>query len=370
MIPRPPGTYGLWPEVEYYSVGWPDSDEDKARALAEAWREAGRQFTAAADYDVKPVDAYWVDDPGRAFAQRIRANLDGALTRTDEMTSLANRVDHFADVVIGVKSAIRDLILDNLERYGATRHLGPEDRVDARTSFVLRLAADVDRLTAQGVEQIGGVPLPPDPSTEPPPPPEPGLLDNALTLAGDVVDQGVAFGYALGQRSEAAAGLVLGTGAVVVGGGVALGGGGLAVTGIGAVPGAAVAAGGVALAGTGAVTIAASWEALMLEARTQGGDPVIRNQGLAGGTHPKTGVPFNKDGFPDFTNYKHPNVPDVRIALTGNRRADEAAANAAAGLPKTPTGYTWHHHEDVGLMQLVQSGPHLKTGHTGGYSLR
>lgn len=36
---------------------------------------------------------------------------------------------------------------------------------------------------------------------------------------------------------------------------------------------------------------------------------------------------------------------------------------------KTPRGYTWHHHEKRGRMELVNSWEHAKTGHTGGKSI-
>ncbi|WP_437953973.1 HNH endonuclease [Sorangium sp. So ce296] len=93
----------------------------------------------------------------------------------------------------------------------------------------------------------------------------------------------------------------------------------------------------------------------------------IRNVHLAGKTHPKTGVPFDKSGYPDFSSYRHPNVADVRIELSGSRSTDFARANAAAGLKETPVGYTWHHHQDKGLMQLVEANVHKYTGHTGGF---
>ena len=65
-----------------------------------------------------------------------------------------------------------------------------------------------------------------------------------------------------------------------------------------------------------------------------------RNSHLAGGVHPKTGVPFDKDGYPDFSAWRHPNVSDVWITLSGNRSTDFRLANEAAGLPSTPSGYT------------------------------
>lgn len=95
----------------------------------------------------------------------------------------------------------------------------------------------------------------------------------------------------------------------------------------------------------------------------------IRNQHLAGQTHPKTGVPFDDAGFPNFSTWRHPDVPDVRIQLSGNRSTDFARADAAAGITgQRPVGYTWHHHQDSGLMQLVDSRIHSQTGHTGGFS--
>ncbi|XXY22128.1 RHS repeat-associated core domain-containing protein [Sorangium sp. So ce216] len=98
-----------------------------------------------------------------------------------------------------------------------------------------------------------------------------------------------------------------------------------------------------------------------------GGVGPTRNAHVAGKTHPKTGVPFDKSGYPDFSAHRHPNVPDVRIELSGSRSADFARANAAAGLKETPAGYTWHHHQDKGLMQLIDTDVHKFTGHTGGF---
>ncbi|MEU9856258.1 SpvB/TcaC N-terminal domain-containing protein [Streptomyces sp. NPDC047974] len=98
-----------------------------------------------------------------------------------------------------------------------------------------------------------------------------------------------------------------------------------------------------------------------------GGIPQVRNGKLAGGVHPVTGVPFDTQGFPDFSAWRHPQVADVRIQLTGDRKKDFALANKASGLRGTPEGWTWHHHQDSGLMQLVDRDIHAETGHTGGF---
>ena len=93
---------------------------------------------------------------------------------------------------------------------------------------------------------------------------------------------------------------------------------------------------------------------------------IVRNAHLAGKNHPVTGIPFDKNGFPDFSSVK---TADVNIKPTGKRRSDDKAANAEAGLEKTPENYTWHHHQDNGRMQLVPRDIHTKTGHTGGFSI-
>jgi RHS repeat-associated protein len=95
-----------------------------------------------------------------------------------------------------------------------------------------------------------------------------------------------------------------------------------------------------------------------------------RNGHLAGDIHPVTGVPFDSNGFPDFSSYLYPDgTNDVKINPTSNRNLDFDAANLAAGYDETPKGYTWHHHQDRGRMQLVETDVHVKTGHTGGFSI-
>lgn len=38
-------------------------------------------------------------------------------------------------------------------------------------------------------------------------------------------------------------------------------------------------------------------------------------------------------------------------------------------LGDIPDGFTWHHNEEVGKMQLVDTVTHNKTGHTGGRNI-
>jgi RHS repeat-associated protein len=90
----------------------------------------------------------------------------------------------------------------------------------------------------------------------------------------------------------------------------------------------------------------------------------LRNSHLAGSAHPKTGVPFDKAGYPDFSGVAK---AEVKITQTQSRAGDFRAANEAAGFKNTPEGYTWHHHQDGRTMQLVPRDIHSRTGHTGGF---
>ncbi|MBK9259822.1 MAG: HNH endonuclease [Polyangiaceae bacterium] len=98
-----------------------------------------------------------------------------------------------------------------------------------------------------------------------------------------------------------------------------------------------------------------------------GGQPVIRNAHLAGKVHPKTKVPFDKDGYPDF---RAAGVvkKEVKIKFTGDRKRDFKLANEKAGWKEHPKDHTWHHHQDGETMQLVPKGIHEQTGHTGGFA--
>jgi hypothetical protein len=87
------------------------------------------------------------------------------------------------------------------------------------------------------------------------------------------------------------------------------------------------------------------------------------NSRFAGQTHP-SGIPFNQQGFPNFSSVSK---AEVQIqGLSGNYAKDAALANQAVGLGKTPSSFVWHHVEDGATMQLVPKNIHNATRHTGG----
>jgi hypothetical protein len=114
----------------------------------------------------------------------------------------------------------------------------------------------------------------------------------------------------------------------------------------------------------------------------------IKNGHLAGKKHPVTKVPFNKNGFPKFKSAFNTNIPPRLYKDTDYQQFKHATNNLHKAIEKdpkladkmklnqtqreqiangdTPDGYTWHHHQTTGKMQLVKQSEHADTGHTGG----
>ena len=128
---------------------------------------------------------------------------------------------------------------------------------------------------------------------------------------------------------------------------------------------------------------------------------LTRNQALEGDVHPITGVPFEQktvvdaDGnlvtgvFPKFESSFDAQLPRDMLKASDKeqftecnrqlqehitKNPDSAKAFSSEQLDQirngdTPDGYTWHHNEELGKMQLVKSDVHALTGHTGGRSI-
>lgn len=92
----------------------------------------------------------------------------------------------------------------------------------------------------------------------------------------------------------------------------------------------------------------------------------IRNKHLAGKLHPRSGVPFDADGYPDFSAWTKMEVtiPSGHQGRAADFRHADAIYAASHGRPR-PTDMTWHHHQDGIRLQLVDREVHMMTGHTG-----
>ncbi|MGE7185305.1 HNH endonuclease [Peribacillus sp. NPDC006672] len=115
----------------------------------------------------------------------------------------------------------------------------------------------------------------------------------------------------------------------------------------------------------------------------------VKNGKLANSVHPVTGVKFNGMGFPIFKYKSQIKLPYDMIKSSNDRQFRYCNQQLAIKIEKdfklksqfttgqiasirkgnNPVGYTWHHHEKRGNMQLVDYTIHKKTGHTGGKSI-
>lgn len=82
------------------------------------------------------------------------------------------------------------------------------------------------------------------------------------------------------------------------------------------------------------------------------------------------GVKFTDDGFPDFGPYAQKSVRFDPPGFAGNHGSDMTDASRKAGIPDTPDGYTWHHHQDGHTMQLVPTDIHDAVRHAGGVAIK
>ncbi|MFC4801213.1 HNH endonuclease [Neobacillus sp. GCM10023253] len=128
-----------------------------------------------------------------------------------------------------------------------------------------------------------------------------------------------------------------------------------------------------------------------------------RNDHLNGEFHPETGVPFIEKTvelpsgdymtgtFPVFESDVEVQLPEelylqsdnVHFSFANHElyeaiQSDSALAQqigldphdiAQLGQGNTPEGFTWHHNEEPGVLQLVDEDVHQNTGHTGGREL-
>ncbi|MBF8982603.1 HNH endonuclease [Lutibacter sp. B2] len=123
-----------------------------------------------------------------------------------------------------------------------------------------------------------------------------------------------------------------------------------------------------------------------------------RNEELKGEKHPLTSIDFERkmielpNGreiigvFPEFDTSFEMKIDEVLYQESDKKQFDIANEKLKQTVEKdaelrnkfteeqieqilegeTPDGYTWHHSEESGVMQLVDSQIHAKTGHTGG----
>lgn len=113
----------------------------------------------------------------------------------------------------------------------------------------------------------------------------------------------------------------------------------------------------------------------------------LGHPGMANRTYTKTRVKFDSKGFPIFKSYytiklrrkyyhrsreRHFYMANRTLYKEVSRRMNRKFTSAemydfSHGV--TPKRYTWHHHQDRGVLELVDTKIHSETPHIGGYSI-
>lgn len=123
------------------------------------------------------------------------------------------------------------------------------------------------------------------------------------------------------------------------------------------------------------------------------------NYALKNKKHPKTGVPFNKHGYPVFKSIDTCNMKLSRYAINFDKfQSDSSIRSKHFSIcskklyqktlknpalksnftkqqlrqlrqGKTPDSFTWHHETKKNILTLVDRQTHAETAHSGGFSL-
>ena len=110
---------------------------------------------------------------------------------------------------------------------------------------------------------------------------------------------------------------------------------------------------------------------------------------MANKVDPKTGVKFDENGFPIFESLFDMNLKPEDYMKSRTTHFERASKALYAEIQKNPAlkslfteneiklfeqglvpkNYTWHHHQKIGKMQLVDYQTHADTWHIGGFSI-
>ena len=160
-IPEPSGP--LWWMVRPLS-GWPETNEDAVRQLADGWRAGAVAVREAGEFDARPLAAAWPDEAGQAFGARIAHTTRWANDTAVDMVGLAAQATRLADAVTHAKTSIRSLISAGAELAEGSAYF-PGLSVNMLL-LVPRLAGEVNDIltrTAAIVAASPDMPAPPPP---------------------------------------------------------------------------------------------------------------------------------------------------------------------------------------------------------------
>ncbi|MCT2586303.1 WXG100-like domain-containing protein [Actinophytocola gossypii] len=179
-IPEPSGP--LWWMVKAFS-GWPETNEDAVRQLADGWRAGAAAVRTAAEFDQSPLAAAWPDDVGKAFGGRIAHTTNWAIDTAVGMDGLITQATRLADAVTHAKTSIRSLISAGGELAEGSAYF-PGLSVNV-LQLVPRLAGEVNDILARTAAIVAADPAIP----APPPPPPPSFTAGEFGSDPNTLDQ-------------------------------------------------------------------------------------------------------------------------------------------------------------------------------------
>ncbi|MGW5647185.1 WXG100-like domain-containing protein [Saccharopolyspora sp. NPDC003752] len=151
FIPEPADPNGLWNAVKSTDAEfwwWPETDQDRMRELAGAWRDASLAFTTPPVHHGEFGEA-WPDSAGQIFATHVGHIVAATGVVRLSCVQQGHHVALFADIVEATKSKISNLIFSNSEAYGAL----PKMR-ERLGSFAADVAIQVRRIVDDAAQQV------------------------------------------------------------------------------------------------------------------------------------------------------------------------------------------------------------------------
>jgi hypothetical protein len=157
-VAEPPSDLGLWPRVKALT-GWPDTDEDRMRVLAESWELAAASFGDAGQATPTGLSESWQDAAGGAFAGQTQRLTASAGRNEQGMRALAAHATGFAGAVEQTKTAISGFIQQNIPHYAQLSALPAGAQAGLQDDFVNQVAAAVTKFIDSTASTIAAAPV-------------------------------------------------------------------------------------------------------------------------------------------------------------------------------------------------------------------
>lgn len=141
-VAEPPSDLGLWPRVKALT-GWPDTDEDRMRVLAESWELAATTFGEAGKTTPAGLSESWQDAAGTEFAGKTQELAALAASNEQGMRALAAQASSFAGAVEQTKTSISQFIQRNIPLYAQLSAIPGGAQAGLQDVFVNQVAAAV-----------------------------------------------------------------------------------------------------------------------------------------------------------------------------------------------------------------------------------